>query len=300
MADGVIGCGVVGAGVFGGYHARKTASLAGAALAGVMDPSLAKARALAEPLGAQGFDDFDALLDRADAIIVTAPAAAHADLAARALAAGKPVYVEKPLATTSGDAWALVAAAAKAGLVLACGHQERLVMGAMGLFDTPETAFRIESVRRGPPSDRNLDVSCVQDLMVHDLDLARALAGGEPVDVQAIGSPDAVRAAVTFESGLTALFDASRVADERARTMRIFYGTGIVEIDFLAPSFRNPAYFKLNARFAETPEGRDPLGASVASFLAAIRGEAARPAITGEEGARAVDLALAVERAAGF
>ena len=299
MASGVVRCGVVGAGVFGGYHARKAASLPCAALAGVSDPHIAKARALAEPLGAPGFDDYDALLACSDAIIVTAPAAVHAGLAHRALAAGKPVYVEKPLATTSEDAWALVEAAAKAGLTLACGHQERLVMGAMGLFDTAETAFRMEAVRRGPPSDRNLDVSCVQDLMVHDLDLALALAGSEPEDVEAVGDADAVRAAVTFKGGLTALFEASRVAEARARTMRIFYPSGIVEIDFLAPSFRNPTYFKLNPDFAGTAEGRDPLGASLAAFIAAIRGEAARPAITGEEGARAVDLALAVERAAG-
>ena len=261
MADGVIRCGVVGAGVFGGYHARKAASLAGAALAGVADPHISRARALAEPLGGVGLDDYDALLAISDAIIVTAPAAVHADLAARALAAGKHVYVEKPLATTSEDAWALVAAAAEAGLTLACGHQERLVMGAMGLFDTPETPFRIESVRRGPRSDRNLDVSCVQDLMVHDLDLARVLAGGEALEIEAVGDADAVRAAVTFEGGLTALFEASRVAEARGRTTRVFYPSGIVEIDFLAPSFRNPTYFQLNAGFAETPEGRDPLGA---------------------------------------
>ena len=173
-------------------------------------------------------------------------------------------------------------------------------MGAMGLFDTPETPFRIESVRRGPPSPRNLDVSCVQDLMVHDLDLARALAGGEAEEVEAVGDADAVRAAVRFQGGLMVLLDASRVAEARERTMRVFYPSGIVEIDFLAPSFRNPTYFKLNADFAATAEGRDPLGVSLSAFLAAVCGEAPRPAITGEEGARAVDLALAVERAAGL
>ncbi|MEO6341226.1 MAG: Gfo/Idh/MocA family oxidoreductase, partial [Caulobacteraceae bacterium] len=219
----MIRCGVVGAGVFGGYHARKVVSLAGAALAGVADPDIAKARALAELLGTAAFDDYDALLACCEAVIVTAPAVAHADLANRALIAGKAVYVEKPLATTSEDAWALVASAAERRLILACGHQERLVMGAMGLFDTPEQPFRIESVRRGPPSDRNLDVSCVQDLMVHDLDLALVLAASGPSEIEAVGDPNAVRAAVTFESGLTALFESSRIAEARSRTTRVFY-----------------------------------------------------------------------------
>jgi len=300
MTGRVIRCGVAGAGVFGGYHAKKVGTLEGAVLAGVFDHDLVRAEALAAPLGGVGTTDFDQLLAWSDVVIVATPAVSHADLAGRALAAGKPIYVEKPVAADSADAWALVEAARAGGLVFASGHQERLSMAAMGLFDTPETPFRIEAVRRGPPSPRSRDVSCVQDLMIHDLDLARVLAGGDAVKVEAVGGFDTVRAGVQFEGGLTALLEASREAEARSRTMRIFYPSGIVEIDFLAPSFRNPTYFKLNADFAQAPQGRDPLGASLSQFLAAVRGDAARPAATGEEGAQAVDLALAVERAAGL
>ncbi|MBW8860554.1 MAG: gfo/Idh/MocA family oxidoreductase, partial [Caulobacter sp.] len=51
--------------------------------------------------------------------------------------------------------------------------------------------------------------------------------------------------------------------------------------------------------FTETPAGKDPLGRSVAGFLKAVRGEAPRPVVTGQEAARALDLGLAVEQAAG-
>ncbi len=81
--------------------------------------------------------------------------------------------------------------------------------------------------------------------------------------------------------------------------MRIVYPSGVVEIDFLKPAFDNGAAFALNEAFATTPDGRDPLGASVSAFLAAVRGDAERPAVTGEEGLRALALALAVERAVG-
>ena len=60
---------------------------------------------------------------------------------------------------------------------------------------------------------------------------------------------------------------------------------------------RNTTPFALNADYADTPEGRDPLGASVAGFLAAVRGDAPRPIVTAEEAIRALDLALAVEQA---
>src|SRR5205085_11450745 len=184
---------------------------------------------------------------------IATPADSHAELAARALAAGKAVYVEKPLATTATEADALVRRADERGLVLACGHQERVIFAAMGLLDLPEPPEWIEAVRRGTPSERNRDVSCVLDLMIHDLDLAAQLASGDPVMVTAEGHYDEVRAEIAFEGGMVARFEASRVADERGRTMSLAFASGPVEVDFLAPSFRNGTSFALHAEFASTP-----------------------------------------------
>ncbi|HJV41124.1 Gfo/Idh/MocA family oxidoreductase [Caulobacter sp.] len=300
--------GVVGAGVFGGYHAKKYAELADVTLVGVFDIDLARAKALAEPLGAQAFDDMDAFLAAVDVVTVATPAVHHAGAALAALKAGKPVYSEKPLAVTPDDADKMVSAAARAGVPLACGHQERVVFQAMGLLDIPEQPLRLEAVRRGTPSDRNLDVSVVLDLMIHDIDLALALCDGEPVAVEGEGAItrstslanphlDWVKAEATFDNGFTAVFDSSRVAEARERTMKVVYPSGEVEIDFLARTFRNTTPFPLIENFTETPAGKDPLGLSVAGFLAAVRGEAPRPVVTGAEAARALDLALAVEQA---
>jgi predicted dehydrogenase len=310
MTQDVLKAGVIGAGVFGGYHAKKYVELPGVELVAVFDIDLARAKALAEPLGAQAFDDMAAFLAAVDVVTVATPAVHHAPAVLAALKAGKPVYSEKPLAVTPADADALVAEAAKRKLPLACGHQERVVFQAMGLLDIPEQPLRLEAVRRGTPSDRNLDVSVVLDLMIHDIDLALALCDGEPVAVEGEGaitrstslanpSLDWVKAEATFDNGFTAVFDSSRVAEARERTMKVVYPSGEVEIDFLARTFRNTTPFPLIEDFTETPAGKDPLGQSVAGFLAAVRGEAPRPVVTGEEAARALDLALAVEQAAG-
>ncbi|WP_454759329.1 Gfo/Idh/MocA family protein [Caulobacter segnis] len=296
--------GVVGAGVFGGYHAKKYIELDGVTLVGVYDVDLARALALAGPLGAKAFDDIDAFLTAVDVVTVAAPAVHHAAPVLAALKAGKPVYSEKPIAVTPEDADKMVAAAAKAGVPLACGHQERVVFQAMGLLDIPEQPLRLEAVRRGTPSDRNLDVSVVLDLMIHDIDLALALCEGQPITVEGEGdvtrstSLDWVKAEATFDNGFVAIFDSSRVAEARERTMKVVYPSGEVEIDFLARTFRNTTPFPLIENFTETPAGKDPLGLSVAGFLKAVRGEAPRPVVTGEEAARALDLALAVEWAA--
>ena len=79
--------------------------------------------------------------------------------------------------------------------------------------------------------------------------------------------------------------------------MRIVYPSGEVEIDFMARTFCNSTAFVLDAGFADTPAGRDPLGASIEGFLQAVRGEVARPVVTANEAIAALDLALAVEQA---
>jgi predicted dehydrogenase len=295
--------GVIGAGVFGGYHANQYAKLPGVTLAAVLDLSQDRAAAIAMPLGGRGFSDLAGFLEAVDVVTVASPATLHAEHALAALAAGKSVYVEKPIATNVADGEKVRAAAAAKGLVVACGHQERVQSRAMGLLDIPEQPLRLEAVRHGPPSDRSRDVSAILDLMIHDIDLALAISAADPVTAEGEGlmSDDGVwdvaRAEVSFDNGFVAIFDVSRQAPARKRTMKIVYPSGEVDIDFVARTIRNTTPFALDEAYADTPAGRDPLGASVAGFLAAVRGEAPRPIVTVEEAIRALDLALAVERA---
>ncbi len=302
MADPMtdLKAGVVGAGVFAGFHARKYASLPDVILAGVYDLDAGRARELAADLGVRAFDTLQELFDLCHVVTIASPASTHADVAEQALASGRHIYVEKPLARTLDAGAALVRDALQRRLVLACGHQERVVFAAMGLLDTPEPPGRLESVRRGLPGPRSRDVSCVLDLMIHDLDLALQLGGGDILSVTASGKFDEVRAEIVFRSGLHAALQASRIAAARERTMHLRYPSGVVNVDFLAPSFANSAPFTLDPLFSASPEGRDPLGASVGGFLAAVRGTARRPVVTGEEGLAALALALQVEQAAGL
>jgi predicted dehydrogenase len=297
--------GVAGAGVFGGFHARKYAALPGVALTAVYDVHPERARKLADELGARAFTDLPGFLEAAaDVVTIASPAVAHAAELRAALEAGRHVYVEKPIADDLDEAHALVRLAREKGLVLAAGHQEREVFQAMGLLGLPERPLRMEAVRLGTPSPRNLDVSVVLDLMVHDLDLAMVLADTDADRVEAQGSTpvgpglDQCEAEVVFEGGMTAVFRASRVAEARERTMHAVFPSGEVWLDFLTHEFSNTTPFALDPAWAATDKGRDPLGASVSDFLAAVRGEIARPLVTGEEAARALELALRVDAAA--
>ena len=83
--------GVVGAGVFGGYHARKYAELEGVTLTAIFDPDLSRAQALAAKYGAEPHEDLREFLGGIDIVTIATPAVSHYDLAREAIAAGKGV-----------------------------------------------------------------------------------------------------------------------------------------------------------------------------------------------------------------
>ncbi len=297
--------GVLGAGAFGRIHARKYAEDARVHFVGVFDPDDERASQLADTHGAEAFASLDALLNKIEILTIASPPSFHAANARAALLAGKHVLVEKPLATDATLGAELVAIAAANTCVLACGHQERLVFEAMGLFDAPERPTRIESVREGPWTGRSADVSVTLDLMVHDLDLALKLMGRSADRVTATAHAEHGKAADAIEATLgfgdaEAVFTSSRIAADRKRTMRAVYPSGEIRIDFLARTFENTTSFPLNAAFAETRIGADPLGANVSIFIDAVLGVAPRPVVNGEEALAVLKLALDVDRASGL
>ena len=298
--------GLAGAGVFGGYHASKYVADPRCVFVGVYDPVHDHAEALCAKHGGQAFNALHDLLEAIDILTVASPAVFHHDAAHRALEAGKPVLIEKPIAATLGEARALVALAEARGLPLQIGHQERFVFEAMGLFqpNLPKLK-RLEAKRMGAPSARNLDVSVTLDLMIHDIDLVLALAGTSPAAIKAFllaergGLADHVVATLRFESGLEARLESSRVAPERARTMTLAYDGGAgVDVDFIAKTFDQARGLPLNADFAETEMARDSLGEGVRRFITSVC-DAAPVAVPGQAGLAALQTALAIDEAAG-
>lgn len=302
--QGKVRIGVVGAGVFGGYHAQKFANSVHAEFVGVTDMRHAAAAALVGRVGkGEAFSSLDAMVDLCDAIVIATPASTHAELALRALEAGKHVLVEKPLALSGAEARELARIALERDLILQVGHQERLVFAAMGLLSTPERPKRIEAMRMGPrsPDGRCEDVSVVFDLMIHDLDLAAELFGGDAQAATGYGRSahthwlDEASAELIFPNGGVAKLTASRCATARKRTMRLEYPSGRVEIDMVSRQVVNETPFNIRADVSDILP--DPLGAADEAFLAAIQGRDVSP-VTGGVGARAAGLAELVESSA--
>ena len=288
----VIAAGVIGAGVFGRYHALKYRDSAFADLVAVYDADPARAEALASETGARACPDLDSFLGAVSAVSLAAPASVHADIADRILASGKHCLVEKPLALTVADADRLIALARDAGVVLQVGHQERFVADAHRLVRHGHDARRLSFRRFGPRTGRCEDVSVVWDLMIHDLDLARQFGFGEPVAIEARGDADIAAAVFSFEGGRSIDFSASRCASRVERTLTIEGPGEPLVFDFQSHSFAGDA----DAAPVKNEATRDPVGFGVRDFLNAIRQERA-PIVSGEDGRDAVAWAEAVERA---
>lgn len=294
----VLKTGLIGAGVFGGYHAGKIASAEATEFIGVFDPDPARCVALADKHGVQAFTAQSDLLSACDAVIVACPATYHEAVVEAALKANTHVMVEKPLALTGAAADRLAALADDTNLILQVGHQERFVMEAMGLFAIPEMPTRIEAYRMGPPAPdgRAGDVSVIWDLMTHDLDMVGKLMG-EPTSVSATGRSvhtghtDESTAMLEFSQGVAEV-TASRCATERDRRMSLTYPSGTIAIDFLTRDVENTTPFEIKVDVSEALP--DPLGAADEAFFAACLGER-ECAIPGREAALAVHMAERAE-----
>ncbi|MEO1661020.1 MAG: Gfo/Idh/MocA family oxidoreductase [Pseudomonadota bacterium] len=293
--------GLVGAGVFGGYHAGKIAASEKTEFVGVFDPDADRCAALADKHGVMAAGSQAALLEAANAIIVACPATYHEAVVGAALAHDCHVMVEKPLSLTGHSADALAKLADEKGLVLQVGHQERFVMDAMGLFEIPEAPTRIEAWRMGPPAPdgRAGDVSVIWDLMTHDLDMVGKLMG-PALTVEATGRQahtahiDEATARLNFAIG-SAEVTASRCHSERDRRMVLTYPSGTIAINFLTREIENTTPFTVRGDVSDTLP--DPLGAADQAFFASALGERAC-FIPGREAALAVHMAEQAELSA--
>jgi predicted dehydrogenase len=126
-----VNVGIVGCGVISGQYLATIERLPALRLQAVADLDLARARTISDVrsgVRALGVDDL--LRDPAvDVVLNLTNPAAHADVAARAIAAGKDVYGEKPLAVTTGQARGLLQSATASGVRIGCAPDTVLGTG---------------------------------------------------------------------------------------------------------------------------------------------------------------------------
>lgn len=244
---GPVGVAVVGAGAWGTNHVRVFGDLPRAELRAICDPdpaAIERARQLVPGVVARSWAQI--LIDPAiAAVVIATPAVTHAELACAALAAGKHVLVEKPVALDEVGAVRVADAARAAQRVVLVGHlmlyhpvvvrvRELLRSGELGaLYYLHSRRVNLGRLRR--------DESALWSFGPHDLSMIDYLLDQEPVSVTARGQSylqpgieDVVFVTLRFAGGEMAHIHLSWLDPRKERRLTLVCSKKMVEFDDVA------------------------------------------------------------------
>ena len=254
----MIRVGVIGYGYWGPNLARNFSECADTTLVAIAD---AREERLADARrrfpGVRTMTSAEELIGAPDidAVAIATPVASHAPLALAALAAGKHVLVEKPLAASVAEAEAVVAEATRRGLTLLVDHTfvyTPAVRRIKRLIDEGELGdiYYYDSVRINLGLFQH-DVNVLWDLAVHDLSIMDYVLGGQPNAVSATGMShvpgkpvDVAYLTMFFEGTLLAHVHASWLAPVKMRRTLIGGSRRMVVFDDLESSEKVKVYDK--------------------------------------------------------
>lgn len=302
---------VIGVGSLGQHHARNYGELAREGrleFIGACDANAETAAKIANENDCESFTDWRDLLERVDLVSIATPTETHCEIACAFLEKGIHALVEKPVALTLAEADKMIAAAAKSSAKLMVGQLERFNPAMVALRPHVTKPLYFEIHRVSPFPNRSLDVDVVLDVMIHDLDAIQWLVGEDVKvsEIRAVGIPvisdkvDAANARIEFENGAVANITASRIGTEKIRKTRFYQTSAYVVLDYatkfasltsLDPKAAHPLLgISINRLEIDDVE---PLRAEIMAFIDSIENDRS-PSITGEDGRRALALAVGV------
>ena len=304
-------------------------------LAAVVDRDSAADKAAGEKFGVAAFESNEACLEatQIDAASICVPTVAHPDAADSLLRAGVDLLIEKPLAASLEDADRILTLARENGRIVQTGHLERFNPAVTAARKHLNQPMFFEVHRLSVFTPRSLDIDVVLDLMIHDLDIVLSLVDSPVKEVRAVGLPvlspkvDIANVRIEFANGCVANFTASRISTERVRKVRFFQPHQYLSIDFARQDLlmidvteaaaqlarSNPAQIAAMAEMLNAArqtgghpspglslrkvpvEPGEPLRLEISSFLDAVR-HRTQPVVSGEDGRRALALALEINR----
>lgn len=320
--------GVVGVGHLGDHHARIFSQVSEAELVGINDIDQEKGERVAQRYGTKHFENLDDLLKVADAISLVVPTTSHYSLAKKILERKKDLLIEKPITETVEQAEELIKLAEQKNLILQVGHIERFNPAFKAIEKHQLKPKFIESHRLAQFDPRGTDVAVILDLMIHDIDLILSLVKSRITRIEAVGVPvvaqseDICNARLSFENGCVANITASRISARVLRKMRLFQKDSYISLDFLQKSVEIYKLVEANRIPQEEKEKKtvvgnipvekvgktiiyqrpkicdqDMLTSEIKSFLNAV-GTRTSPQVTGEDGKKALEVALKVKERA--
>jgi len=222
----------------GEYHVGVLSDMREADLAGVVDSDQERAKIISEKYKTFAYRDYKELFQKVDAVVISVPTALHYSIGKEFIEAGVHTLLEKPCTDNLGQAEELFELAAKKNVTLQIGHVERFNGAVQELFKIVRNPIYIECRRMSPFSKRIKDDGVVLDIMIHDIDIVLNLVESDVVNINVVGSSvfskrdDLVNAQIEFENGCIANFLASRVSQNKVRTLEVTQKESSILLDY--------------------------------------------------------------------
>ncbi|MDI6785370.1 MAG: Gfo/Idh/MocA family oxidoreductase [bacterium] len=233
-----INIGVIGVGHMGEYHVRTYTEIIGVNLVGVMDIDENRVKQVAQRYNTSAYTDYRDLLGKVDAVTIAVPTYLHYEVTKEFIEAGIHVLLEKPMTEDLNQAKELANIAISKGIILKVGHVERFNAAAQELKNIVNNPIFIESRRLGPYNGRINDVGVTLDLLIHDIDIVLGLANSPVKELNVAAKSivssfeDIVNVQMVFKSGCMANVTASRITENKVRTLAITQKGAYIYLDY--------------------------------------------------------------------
>lgn len=316
--------GLIGASNIAANHMIGAIRGAGGDIRSVLSASPERAESYAATHGVpRGTADLETLLaeDELDAVYISTTNEKHFAQAMAAIAAGKHVLCEKPLAMTVADAVTMVRAADEAGLVFATNHHLRNAGSHIAIRDAVQAgrigevlsvrvfhAVQLPAALQGWRIDNaGAGGGVIPDIVVHDADTVRFHLGEDPAEVVAIdgrtgmgqGVEDSVMSVWTMPSGAMVQAHESFTHAHAGTGMEIHGSTGSIFAKGVMTQRPTGEVILRNTAGEEALPFADHnlYARGLSLFVDAVRG-GGRPAADGVDGVKSLAVAAAVAEAA--
>lgn len=218
---------LIGIGRMGQFHLNVINQINSINLSGIYDSDEKHLNEISSKYNINKFGSLEEAIDKCDAVIIASPTKFHFDIAKKSVQKGKHVLVEKPMTENFIQAEELEAIVKEKNIIFQVGHVERFNGAVQELHHIIENPYLIEARRLAPFTPRITDVGVVFDIMIHDLDIVTSLVKKPLMRFSASGkriktkNEDIASALLEFEGNTIATINASRVTQEKIRTLAI-------------------------------------------------------------------------------
>lgn len=234
--------GVVGVGKMGKNHIRVLKSMPDKFnLVGIFDKNIDNALNTAKLYNINYFRNIDEMLNKIDTVVIAVPSSLHKFISLKFINAGVNTFIEKPLALTIEDGEEIYKCIKDNDILCMVGHIERYnpVTSELIKILSSEEVLSFDIHRLSPFDKRIFDTDVALDLMIHDIDLLNEFIKENIYDLKSVGikvyseTYDYIQSLIKYDSGKIASLTASRITEDKKRTIEINTKSAYIVADYL-------------------------------------------------------------------